>query len=338
MCARIARSVIVAATSAAAVGAGRGPGAGAGEDVTAAGDAGAVTGVPGFGVQAAAPITEKMKNARFMIAILSGIGSSGDVIGAVRAVWVAVLITIAGAGRAAAQPAPEPPKLFTRAAFSFDWAGLAAADPRFTWDSSVSVDVDVLDTRRWRLAFATDYEAVIGGERRPFDLNQGNYEFSGTASRRFGDVELGLLTRHVSRHLVDRENPPSISWNLVGAKAWHQRRIGQSIASGSIEYGWAMQQAYVDYQWITAADVTWRYLYSSQFEWVGRAEGRVIGIIDTPGARDRVCGGRIEGALRVNGRAAAVEVFLAYERRIDGFPTDRFRVRFTAIGFRLLTK
>ena len=253
------------------------------------------------------------------------------------AVWAALLITIAGAGRAAAQPAPDP-ILFTRAAFSFEWAGLIAADSRFDWDSRVGVDIDVLDTRRWRLGFAVDYEAVIGGDRRIIDLNQGNYEFDGTASRRIGATEIGLLTRHVSRHLVDRENPPSISWNLIGAKAWRTQRIGRSAISGEIAWAWAMQQAFVDYQWTTEGELGWRYPFSDRLEWAGRAEGGVIGTIDTPGGRPRLCGGRLEGALRINGRAAAIEVFLAYERRIDAFPTDRFRVRFTAIGFRLVSK
>jgi hypothetical protein len=253
-------------------------------------------------------------------------------------VWAALLIVMTGAGRAAAQPAPDPPILFTRAAFSFDGARLIAADPRFDWDSRVRFDLDVLDTRHWRVAFAVDYEAVIGGERRIIDLNQGNYEFDGTASRRVGTTEIGLLTRHVSRHLVDRENPPSISWNVIGAKAWHTQRLGRSTVSGEIEWGWAMQQGFVDYRWTSELDVVWRHAFSDRLEWAGRAEGGVIGTVDTPGGRPRICGGRLEGALRINGRAAAIELFLAYERRMDAFPTDRFRVRFTAIGFRLVSK
>lgn len=255
-----------------------------------------------------------------------------------RAGCAALLIAIASAGPAAAQPAPDPPTLFTRAAFTFDWAKLAAADPRFTWESRLRVDIDVLDTRTWRLAFAADYEAVIGGERRDIDLNQGYYEFDGTASRRIGAVEIGLLTRHVSRHLVDRENPPSISWNLIGAKAWHTRRIGRSIVSGEIEIGRAMQQAFVDYQWTSEVGLEWRYQPGDRVEWIGRAEGGVIGTIDVPGGRPRICGGRLEGAFRINGHAAAIELFLAYERRMDAFPTDRYRVRFTAFGFRLRSK
>jgi hypothetical protein len=39
----------------------------------------------------------------------------------------------------------------------------------------------------------------------------------------------------------------------------------------------------------------------------------------------------------VNGRAAAVEFFAGYERRIDAYPTDRFRVRMFTFGFRIVS-
>ena len=38
------------------------------------------------------------------------------------------------------------------------------------------------------------------------------------------------------------------------------------------------------------------------------------------------------------GKTASLEIFAAYERRIDGFPTDRFRVRFTEVGFRITSR
>ena len=121
-----------------------------------------------------------------------------------------------------------------------------------------------------------------------------------------------------------------------------------------------MQQAYVDYLWMSDLRLMWRYRQSARLEWVGRGEGGVIGTMFEVGGlsrasdsesrglsrasdsesrgRPRICGGRLEGAMRINGRAAAVELFVAYERRMDAYPTDRFRVRFTAIGFRLRSR
>ena len=250
---------------------------------------------------------------------------------------ICVLLALVPA-RVAAQTAGGPPILLTDAAFRFHWAGLASEDPRFNWNARVRVDLDVLDTSKWRLAFRADYDAMIGGERRPFDLNQGTYILDGTASRRLGASEIFLVTRHVSRHLTDRENQPSISWNFVGGRAAHTRSFGRSTLSGEIELGRAMQQAFVDYLWASELRLYARHVQSTRVEWLAEAEGGVIGTMRRVAGRPRLCGGRIEGGMRINGHAASVEVFIAYERRIDAFPTDRFRVRFTSIGFRLSSR
>ena len=67
------------------------------------------------------------------------------------------------------------------------------------------------------------------------------------------------------------------------------------------------------------------------------ARGEVIGVDEETRGKNRVCGGRVEGGLRLRGEAATLEVFIGYERRIDAFPTDRYRVRWTTIGFRVTT-
>jgi hypothetical protein len=195
--------------------------------------------------------------------------------------------------------------------------------------------VDALDTRRWRLAFAADYDAIIGRERRLFDLNQGTYVLDGTAGGRIGGAEIAFLARHVSRHLTDRENAPAISWNLAGVRASGRVTTGRWLLSGEIETGRVMQQAFVDYLWTSDLRLQARYRQSERIEWIGKADGGVVGTMRHVAGRPRLCGGRLEGALRLNGHRAAVELFAAYERRIDAFPTDRFRVRFSSFGFRL---
>ena len=249
---------------------------------------------------------------------------------------LALLVDAAPAGAQTSSAAD--PVLFTRAAFSFEWAGLSSPDPRFTWDARVRVDLDVLDTPRWRLGFLTDYNVVIGSERRPFDLNQGTYVFEGTASRHLGSTELSFVAKHVSRHLTDREQGPSISWNYAGARVAHEHHAGRSHFTGALSLGRAMQPAFVDYLWTSDLQVMFRYEGSPRVEWIARADGSVIGTIRQVARRPRICGGRVEGAIRVNGQVAAVELFVGYERRMDGFPTDRFRVRFFSLGFRLLSR
>ena len=253
-----------------------------------------------------------------------------------RLAGAAVLVALVAARPAAAQSSG----FLTRVDYSLLWSAIAATDPRFSWQGRLGLDADFIDYRTGRLRFVADYEAFLGGERRRWDLNQGAYRFEMTASRRLATAELAAGFLHVSRHLVDRENPPAISWNTLLLRASERRAFNQgaTVVDGRIETARAMQQAYVDYAWTSDARVGVRHSLRSKprLALLAAASGGVIGVKHELYGRPRVCGGRVEGGIRVNGDAAAIEIFLGYERRIDAFPTDRFRVRMWTIGFRIV--
>src|SRR4029453_11045107 len=50
------------------------------------------------------------------------------------------------------------PTFLTRADLTFVWARFVTSDPRFAWDAQVEVDIDVLDTRKWRMNFDAHYD------------------------------------------------------------------------------------------------------------------------------------------------------------------------------------
>ena len=193
------------------------------------------------------------------------------------------------------------------------------------------------------MTFRSDIDAVLGRERRRYDLNQSNYLFEATSSYRIRPVEIAAVISHASRHLVDRENEPAISWNAIGIRAEYAspKRTGTSprsapVLEGEIELTHAMQQAYVDYVWLTHMRVDARHPVTGRTSLVASAYGEVRGV-NHLARGERVCGGWIEGGVRVNGRAAAVELFAGYERRLDAYPTDRFRVRMVTLGFRIVS-
>ena len=99
----------------------------------------------------------------------------------------------------------------------------------------------------------------------------------------------------------------------------------------------AMQRAFVDYTWLSNARVDFDQPISGRTSIIGTAYGDVYGVDHDSRAR-RVCGGRLEGGVRINGRKAAVELFAGYERRVDAYPTDRYRVRMFNAGFRVVSK
>ena len=238
---------------------------------------------------------------------------------------------------AGADGAPILPRLD----FSFEWASLITSDDRFDWRGQIEFDLDMVDYGSGRASFVGRYEGIIGRERRRYDLNQGNYFFEASGSVRTRAAEVVGLMQHVSRHAVDRENQPAISWNTYGVRA--QRSWGGSPkpgwagtrVDGEIEISKTMQLAFVDYRWLSRARATMTRPISPKMSFKFDAIGDVIGVDTETRGRSRVCGGRLEGALRIAGKAASVELFAGYERRIDAYPTDRYRVRWLTAGFRI---
>ena len=70
---------------------------------------------------------------------------------------------------------------------------MVTPDRRFKWEGRVAFDLDLIAYRRGRLNFTGVYDAVLGDERREFDLNHGNYVFEMSASRRVQSVELAAV-------------------------------------------------------------------------------------------------------------------------------------------------
>ncbi len=248
------------------------------------------------------------------------------------------LAAMLGLPRAAAAQATG---FLTRADFHLLWGWLSADDPRFDRQGRFNLDADVADYGSGRLMLEVDYEAFLGGERRTYDLNQGAYRFEMDLTRRTRTAEIGAFYSHASRHVVDRENPDAISWNVLGARA---RRTWTFADGASVEarfdVGRAMQQAFVDYEWISQARAKLRHPLEPHSHVSLFLEGSGVLIWTDPSlyGRGRLCGGRIEGGVRFEGRRAALEIVTAYERRIDGYPFDLSKVRMWTFGFRVLNR
>lgn len=231
--------------------------------------------------------------------------------------------------------AAQPPSFLPRADFAFTWGSLLTSDRRFDWLGELGVDFDIVDYTHGRVRFQTDVEGSLGRERRRYDLNQGTFGFDASMSYRLGpSAEIEAVIQHVSRHVVDRENPPAVSWNAAGVRVRGRSSFG---LEGEAELVHATQPAFVDYTWIARAETAYRRRVTPRLSVFGAALGEVLGTDAVLRGRNRVCGGRLEGGLRIDGDAAALELFVGYERRVDAFPTDRYRVRWVTAGFRVLS-
>ena len=66
--------------------------------------------------------------------------------------------------------------------------------------------------------------------------------------------------------------------------------------------------------------------------------GELFGVDPALAGRDTQQGGRLEGGVRLNGRAGAVELFAGVERRVDADPIDRQPQRWIFAGFRFVSQ
>ena len=237
-----------------------------------------------------------------------------------------------------ASPAPAL-TLLPRADFYFQWASLRSADPRFSWHGRIGMDVDALDYRAGRLTIVGDYEGVLGSQRQQLDLNHGNYMFEGALSVRLRRVEIAGVFHHESRHLADRDNEESISWNSIGVRALRTFTRGADRVSTSFDAAGVRGQHYVDYTWATNLKLSLLHSLADRLGVFATGMGGLKGVDPARAGRSQhLCGGRIEGGMRVEGQAGAVEIFAGYERRIDAYPLDRGRARWFTFGFRVTSR
>ena len=255
----------------------------------------------------------------------------------------AALVLLAWASPAAGQPARGGPsdntpqvRYLTRSAFHLTAERLAEDDRRFLWDAHVGGELDFVDYGVGRFTFLADYQVLLGDETRAFDPNQGSYVLRARSSLRFGATEVAAVFHHQSRHLSDREKQAPVDWNSVGAQVRQAAGNARTSLEGRVDVRRVVQKSFVDYSWeLDAAVRADRRLRPG----VGVLAAAGLAFTGVDGSHDRSgqTGYRVEGGVRLEGRAAAVELFIAGERRIDPWPLEAGTASWVAAGFRLLS-
>jgi hypothetical protein len=241
------------------------------------------------------------------------------------------------AGPAGGEPDARPAtdQYLTRAAFHLTAERLAEGDPRFGWDAHFGGELDLVDYGAGRFTFLADYQVLLGDELRAFDPNQGNYVLSARSSLRLGATEVAAVFYHQSRHLSDREKQEPVDWNSVGAQVRHRIGDPRTRLVGRVDLRRVVQASLVDYTWELDAEVRADRSLGPGLGVLGAAGLAVKGV---DGSRDRgaQAGYRVEGGVRLEGRGAAVELFVVGERRVDPWPLEAGTGSWLAAGFRLL--
>ena len=253
------------------------------------------------------------------------------------------LALVAGASPAAAQPPLPPPphaspavEFLPRFTFHLTAEHLSSSDPRFVWDTNFGGELDLVDYVAGRLTFVANYQAILGEQFRRFDPNQGNYILGGSLSVRPRGFELAGVFHHESRHLSDRVKRQAVDWNMIGARVSTARTRGRVQYQGRADVRGVVQQSFVDYRWELDTDARARVSVSPLAALIAGGGVRMLGV-DGTGGRGTQHGFRAEGGVRLQGRGAAVELFLAGERRIDPYPLEFSNATWVTAGFRLVS-
>jgi hypothetical protein len=241
---------------------------------------------------------------------------------------------IASASPAFAQ---QPIQFLPRFDFYLGAEYLADDDQRYSWDADLGGEVDVVDYGIGRVTFVTNYEVVMGTQLRRFDPNQGNYILAGHASARAGRFEVAGVFYHQSRHLSDRVKIGAVDWNMLGGGAVHEVMQGRTEWLTRVDLRGVVQKSFVDYRWELEAEGRGRTTLAPRVSLVTAAGVRVMGVDGTRN-RGNQTGFLAEGGVRFEGTVAAMEFFVAAERRIDPYPLEFGTVTWLKTGFRVLTR
>ncbi len=252
---------------------------------------------------------------------------------------VLALAFIAAALPASAQSAaPTAPITFLpRSQFHMSAEHLSSDDPRFIWDANFGGDLDFVDYRYGRTTFYANYQVILGDQFHVFDPNQGNYILGGSSSLRAGPVELAAVFHHESRHLSDRPKQQPVDWNMVGGRLRATVASGRTTTEVRADLRHTIKTSYVDYRWELDTRGRTRFAMRRGLALFSDLDVRILGV---DGSRNRGTqrGYRAEGGARLEGSGAAVELFVAVERRIDPYPLAFGADRWVSAGFRLLSR
>jgi hypothetical protein len=251
-------------------------------------------------------------------------------------VVVALLASVSPARGQGGAAAPSV-EFLPRYSFHLNAEHLSSDDPRFVWDTNFGGAIDFVDYGAGRVTFVANYQAILGEQFRSFDPNQGNYVLAALASARPPGFEAAAVFYHQSRHLSDRIKRQAVDWNMIGGRVNVSRTRGRLDLSGRADVRGVILKSYVDYRWELDGDARTQYRVNAPVAVFAGGGVRVLGV---DGTQDRGTqhGFRGEGGVRLEGRGAAVELFVAAERRIDPYPLDFSTARWVSAGFRLLSR
>ena len=167
------------------------------------------------------------------------------------------------------------------------------------------------------------------------DLNHENSTVETSATLRVRASELSTAFHHVSRHLSDRQFDGVVAWNEATIRAAHTLTAGSTTYWGHADLSKVLQHSNVDYSWITRVELDLDRPLNATMRFVATGNA-TLATIRKPATRLHQFGARGEGGIVFGGRKGGMEVYGAFEHRIDAYPISHARVHWWEVGFKLI--
>ena len=214
----------------------------------------------------------------------------------------------------------------------------AGGEVAFDWDLDLSIDVDVFDVGFARFSVFGNLETIIGSELRANDPNQTDYTADLSIFSRLPRGELAVTFHHVSRHLVDRGRQDSVSWNMLGIAYGDRFSIGQLEVDAGVRSMGTLRRHNVDYLGQFEAHVNIAHPITPVLSIIAGADAAIIPVKSEKFDRGTRNGGRVEAGMRFRAGAAVIDLFAAWEQRIDASSVNRQTATWAQFGLRLATR
>jgi hypothetical protein len=142
---------------------------------------------------------------------------------------------------------------------------------------------------------------------------------------------------HQSRHLADRPKELAVDWNMLGGRIRRRFQHRQVSIDARADLRGVFMKSFVDYSWELDAGARSDVQVHPGVGLLLMGNVRHLGVNGSQDRGDQT-GFRVEGGVRFEGRAGAIEVFVSAERRIDPYPIEFGTARWVTAGFRLLSR
>ena len=211
----------------------------------------------------------------------------------------------------------------------------AGGEAAFDWDLDLSIDFDVFDVGFARFNMFGNFETIIGSELRAIDPSQTNYTVDGSIFFRLPRGELAGTFHHVSRHLVDRTRQDSVSWNMLGITYGDRFSIGQLEVDAGVRGMGTLRRHSVDYLGQFEAYVNIAHPITPTLALIAAADTAIVPVKSERFDGGTRNGGRAETGIRFRAGDAAIDLFVAWEQRIDAISVDRETANWAQFGLRV---